>query len=513
MQAASALPGVVSTGTNALRISPSSYDLWKRCNRWWAFQYIEGLRAPPGDKANLGSRCHTIAERYLKYAEAPDHSERVELEHAGSVRSFYPGRIVSNVLHHLPPAGSVVRCEERLDFRYKGIEFAGIIDWQTDTHIGDHKFTGDLAYAKSANDLLTDPQAVIYRTSRWLESDARELILQWTYGEFTAKASKVVRLPVLREFESINSFLPTIDAMQHARSTVTEANSVEPTGLRLRPKIACEMYGGCPHLDRCHRSGKQVHKNKIEAHMQSTVLERLRARANGAQGAQPEQTATNAHSSGPQPNAAVQAVQRAQVAVQNAGQINPPGEAHEPLPPAETVDTGPQTAAVPSSTEPVRRPRGRPRKHPLPPTTPTAPAPATTATTGAPIGGVVSTTATAPSTTAPNTATDTATERTYHIGTLYVNCRPIRSVNNTFDATDTYDLIRAAHKLVQEDQAVAHYKFIEYGKGAGALCIALRMVVEERGYIPAVCLSTRSAESLDLMQVFAELSESIVVGV
>ena len=241
--------------------------------------------------------------------------------------------------------------------------------------------------------------------------------------------------------------------------------------------------------------------------MQSTVLERLRQRQQGTQAPATPGPDTNAHTNGGSPNRAVQAVQNAQTAVENAGQINPPGEAHEPLPPTETVDASAASEAVPALSEPVRRPRGRPRKNPV----------VSPVTTTAPPGGVVSTVTTSTPTPFPSTpVTDTAANAQaagYIIGTLYVNCRPMRPVHSSEAMTESYELIAAAHKLVCEDQAVAHYKFIDYGRGAGALCVALGLVLEERGYIPCVCVTTRSAESLDVMQTLAERSAAIVVSV
>lgn len=493
----SAAPNIEPADT--FTVSASSYEKFAlRCERWWGFNKIEGKPDPDGDKANLGKRCHSITEDYLRDGTAPNRAETFVISQYGSPKTYYPGRIVSNILHHLPPAGSVARLEEKLDFRFKGIDFTGYIDWQDPEIIGDHKFTSSLQYAKSAEKLLTDPQGVIYRTARWLESDAKSATLQWTYGQFDCKASRKVVLPVVREFESIDRMMPTIERMAHAKATITEANSLPATGLKLRQgekQIACEMFGGCPnHPSKggsCAVSGTQTHKGKIGAHfMSSSIMEKMRARkaaadaaANG--GAAPVSTPSAPETVAPAVAAAVAADMAAIAKAQlPAGEINPPGEASQPLPKEETeapVPAAQAGAALPA--EAPKRGRGRPPKTEAAPAAPSA-------------ANDVNTFAGAPDTSV--------------INSLFVDCRKVKGVMQ--DGVDACELIAKAHKLVCEDQHVKHYKFLDYGAGPGALSVALGMLLVELKSISVVYVSTGTPEARDVLQTLIEHSRNVFVG-
>lgn len=523
----SAAPNIEPADT--FTVSASSYEKFAlRCERWWGFNKIEGKPDPDGDKANLGKRCHSITEDYLRDGTAPNRAETFVISQYGSPKTYYPGRIVSNILHHLPPAGSVARLEEKLDFRFKGIDFTGYIDWQDPEIIGDHKFTSSLQYAKSAEKLLTDPQAVIYRTARWLESDAKSATLQWTYGQFDCKASRKVVLPVVREFESIDSMMPAIERMAHAKATITEANSLPATGLKLRQgekQIACEMFGGCPnHPSKggsCAVSGTQTHKGKIGAHfMSSSIMEKMRARkaaadaaANGGGTAvaaavaeikalaDADEKVSDARAAAVAADmAAIAKAQQLAAAVENiravaasklpAGEINPPGEASQPLPKEETEAPVPAAqvgAALPS--EAPKRGRGRPPKEAKAADTALYAAEAKAAND-------VDTIAAAPDTSV--------------INSLFVDCRKVKGVMQ--DGVDASELIAKAHKLVCEDQSVKHYKFMEYGAGPGALSVALGMLLVELKSVSVVYVSTGTPEARDVLQTLIEHSRNVFVG-
>ena len=490
----------MSDATHPRPASPSSTDLWQRCQRWWAFKYIDGIPDPSSPKASLGTRCHTIAEAYLKHGVAPNRTERITLSVHGSPKSFYPGRIVANILHHLPPAASIHRTEEKLDFRYRGLDFTGIIDWQDDAHIGDHKFTSSLQYAKRPQDLLTDPQAVIYRTSRWLESDAKALTLQWTYGQFDAAASAAVKLPVVRDFGAIDALIPTIEAMQRARSDYASANDVPPTGLTLRPQIACQMFGGCPHLSRCDRPTKSITRGLL---MSSSLLEQMRARRAGNGTIPGAETLLGTLTPTPQPQTPTMhthslpapAPHSLPAPAPQPAQINPPGEANASLPASMMAPPPAVAAPAPAPDAPAPRKRGRPPKVPV------APAPSAPSAPSAPAPHPLPPVVPAAASAVPTTP--------IKIHTLYVDCHPIKGVGAPVDASG---LISQAHSLVCEDQGVRHYKFLEYGTGPGALAVALGLVVDSAPDLASVVVSTRTNEGRDTAQCLIERSAHVVMG-
>lgn len=131
-------------------------------------------------------------------------------------------------------------------------------DWSPERPaVFDWKSTGNLAYAKTETDLLTDPQAILYGAAARLAvarrvPDVAEVDLQWTYTSTKRAESKVVRirqtLPILED--GLGEVIATATEM---RKTFSEASALGEKGVDETPYDLreCEKYGGCAHREYC----------------------------------------------------------------------------------------------------------------------------------------------------------------------------------------------------------------------------------------------------------------------
>lgn len=223
-------------------LSASQLATYALCKRKWAWRYIEGVQEPPHASAALGGRVHHVLEGWLASGVAPDRSTR-------------EGAIALAGLKHLPPPGSGV-VEHGFLLHTPKNTYIGYIDWQGIFNglitVLDHKTTSNLVYAKTAVDLLSDIQALIYALFACIAWDSEEIWLLWVYyttarePRSPAPTKVKIRLPqVLEKFPEIEAMGEEIG--RHVR------NKTHP--LALPPEAsACGAYGGCPHKARCNLS-------------------------------------------------------------------------------------------------------------------------------------------------------------------------------------------------------------------------------------------------------------------
>lgn len=519
--------------------SASALGLVELCDARAGARYVARLPDPEGEKAKLGTRCHKIAEEYLRDGAAPNRSETFDIISNGSPKTYYPGRIVSNILHHLPPAGSTPNVEHKVTLVHRGITFNGSIDWTDDKTVGDHKFTSALKYAKTADDLVHDPQRILYAADWFSKHDADVLNMQWTYGAFDAKSSKPVRLTVHR-----GEVMAKLDSeiMPLAERLLRYVS--DNVDWRTLPKNfeACSKFppNGCPYVKDCPRS----FKDKVRATMGSEFLEKLKAKkaAQLAGGAEPTSTVAAVPAS-PVVNDAARIVPSNDVehdeedaAAAVVGAINPPGEAVDFEEEPEVAEPVEEVAPV---VEAPKRGRGRPKKD--------APAAAVAATPSAAdvaeeaararrretVKAVMAKTQAALEAAAPATSTtisDSAAQAQISADieqragerkglVLLVDCVPLRGMS---DVTHASDLIEQAHAHVRasyssESHTCLDYRDgtqgIDFGKGAGFLVASIKGLIEDLPSDTVVFLDTRSAEGSLVLQSFLSAATTVVRGV
>lgn len=176
-----------------LRISPSQIKRWRACPRKSAFQLCtdhEPDRGPIGG-AELGSRCHAMAEDYMIHGTLPDLEEEFV---DGKGKVHYPGKIVKAALPMLPKPGTA-EVETRVQFDV----FSGRIDFREPGVIGDLKTTSNLKYALTEDTLPVDPQGVIYASSAFADG-ADDVTLKWAYVETKGRhRTKLVQVRLTKD--------------------------------------------------------------------------------------------------------------------------------------------------------------------------------------------------------------------------------------------------------------------------------------------------------------------------
>lgn len=254
-------------------VSPSQLDTYLTCKRKWAFRYIDGIEAPPHRSAQVGTRVHEILEHWLRDATPPNIEEELTIDG----HTYHTGRIAMEAIPFLPPPGPHLRLEEKfinghwlgyMDVKYRAAPNHAVVM--------DHKTTGNFGYAKTSEDLATDPQAIIYARAVLDEDPEVQIVdLAWTYTR-TVKPYKAhpVRLRVLREYvdEAIRPYDHIAREMLALRTSGLRAMQIEPDPQH------CQKYGGCPYLDRCNLTPEELMRGVMN---QMSLMDKIAA-AKGA---------------------------------------------------------------------------------------------------------------------------------------------------------------------------------------------------------------------------------------
>lgn len=488
------MPDVVTVEDLYTRPSPSALQLVDMCQARAGAKYIARL-PDSGDsqKANLGSRCHAITADYASKGTVPPNHETFEIVKNGTPRTYYPGRIVRNILHRLPfAAGTVPNVEHKLTIKWRGIEFNGSIDWETEKLQGDHKFTTDLSYGfdnnlrnKDGKDLRLDAQRIVYGADWFMRHDDNELMQQWTYGQFDCKASRAVKLLATRAelFKLLDDVI-----MPNAEKLLGWVQKQVDWNTLPKNTNACSKFPptGCPYSSKCTRTQRE----RIHGLMSSEFMARLKAKdaAKAAGGSVPPPAATVAApvtvivNDAPSTDVETDVEDAVAAIAGTVSPINPPGEAAD-LPEAATVAE--KTAA---SAEPKKR--GRPRKD----------------GTSATITQISAAAESLASELADATAVDAAPARGFY---LLIDCLPVRGALGN-DMIHAADLIAQAHAHVRKECEVLDFRLVEYGKGAGMLAATMEVIVSELPDGSVVYLDSKTHEGSVVLQTLMSKASAVI---
>jgi hypothetical protein len=418
--------------------SPSQLLTWRDCPRKWAFEKVAKLPKPEAASAALGTDGHTQLETYLA---------------GGDIDFTRPsGAIVAAGLHLLPPPKSPGLLIETT-FNYKspaGYSYSGRLDMQGPDSgifpaegteglggrpfVSDHKTTSGIAWAKTSEDLRTDPQGVLYGIATMDKYRADSVDLIWTYYQTKGpKKAKRVHLRLLRgqAEEGIRQIDLDASAIAHNLDLGLDAKAYQPN-----PK-ACTKYGGCPYVGPCGLSprdslqslfadSRPEQPEPLEGNTMS-LLDRLKS----------------------EPSATVETVKASDIEspADLPPGINPP-EALLPPPaaaPAVSMDEAPTVAETPA------KKRGRPAK---------------AAATEAPLLTVVGKKA-------ADTIPAPPPQDAKLFGTLYVDCIPLGG-----DVVQFHDILSAAKELIRVQDGKQDYRFGTFGEAAGLLSMRVLEVIK-----------------------------------
>ena len=219
-------------------VSPSQITTFRRCNRRWYLEKVEGRVSPSTQAQKLGTEVHDIIEHYI--------------EHGRLIPDNLAGQIAKAALPMVHPES---KCEHqfRLDL-VNGIAVTGRIDYTRKGVIEDLKTTSDMRYAKTTQELETDAQALIYL---WAARRDPKLL---QYGPIDRFAHLIVCKKYPHTTRRVDIQLSE-DAIQAGIEDIKkEALEIKRISKLARCDVpvnltACDDYGGCKQQGVCLQDG------------------------------------------------------------------------------------------------------------------------------------------------------------------------------------------------------------------------------------------------------------------
>lgn len=239
-------PGIVSvTGRVLKHVSASQITSFRKCNRKWHWNKVEGVVSPESPSQRLGKQVHARIEKYLKTGEVP--------------RGDEASRIALSGLPFLPAPGTPdMFIEHPLKMRGPHLKLAiiGYIDlWlRRQRKVTDHKTTSDFKWVKSAEELRNDTQAIIYGKEALdkAREDDNEGIVEFehvayltkgTIGKATTSGCKFSPAELEDKFAKI---VLTIDEM--AQCALVPVKDVACNTAACREYRGCEFFSNCQNI-------------------------------------------------------------------------------------------------------------------------------------------------------------------------------------------------------------------------------------------------------------------------
>lgn len=324
-----------------IKFSPTQISNFDLCKRKWAWEKIEGIKTPPHPSAELGTRVHAVLEAWLRDGKPIDTTTQ-------------EGAIAASGIQYLPAPSKELEIENWIELTTDVAPFVGKVDLSYRNPktgriiVHDHKTTSSFGWAKDANDLKTDPQAVIYGAEAMDRHKVDEVELEWLYMLTKGKPkARLVPLVVLRD--DVERGMVGVDA---SASEMLDVYREGKGAMDLPPTVsACSAFGGCGYRGLCNITVADIRRSvsKMEDRKESALeklkREKLERAAAAAGGAAPTNGATAAPpvAAAPTPVAAPAA---SPSAVRKPAAINPPEAASAARPPAAAVDLSPLVAAL-----------------------------------------------------------------------------------------------------------------------------------------------------------------------
>lgn len=224
--------------------SVSQAGTFNICKRKWAFEKFYGWKS--GSKAaDNGKACHEELEEYLL---------------TGTVDEdflFYPS--VYNLLPLIPkPMQRGLQVEREIRFSIGDINVLGACDWTLEKGdyiiVGDHKFTGNFAYAKDTKEkLISDPQGAMY-AYYFFTLGYNHVELCWNYTKFKEFSPRWRKVPSLtNHFEvAYEEILPTVKATYKTMKKMKKLRESKLLPMEIEGNWeGCDAFGGCAFKDYC----------------------------------------------------------------------------------------------------------------------------------------------------------------------------------------------------------------------------------------------------------------------
>lgn len=276
--------------------SPSKANKWLLCPRKWGYSYIDKLSEPSSMGAAIGTHGHKCVERWY----ANDTIKVIEALALAAPDSCGTGggntvrRCVRSLLAsgQLPSREANLTAEKMLvidnpDHHVRWWGFADLVNLgcailapiagEADAWVYDHKFTSDLKYALTPDQLREDVQAIVYASWALQERpDLSRVGLQWTYTQRRGAATvRPVRVILTRA--EVTDRMSMFDDVVGSMIKRASGSDIKSSNLP-QNWDSCEAFGGCAFRDRCGQSPRSaLWENFNVPKSDLTLLETLRA--------------------------------------------------------------------------------------------------------------------------------------------------------------------------------------------------------------------------------------------
>lgn len=237
--------------------SASQIETFLACPRKWAWRYIRGIKSPEQPSAKLGTEMHRVLEEYLRDGTPLPLSDPNPLTREAAAIAV-PG------IKLLPAAqtqGMTLEREFRFENVGKGDAEPILFTGKKDIDIGpatsdsgnaevwDHKSSSNMErYGKKVEDLLEDPQAILYAYEAMSRHRTTAVEMNWVYyATRGTRRAKRVHLTMVKDH-----VVPRFLAFRPALVELTAALKVSrPPETFPGDESHCDAYGGCFYLSRC----------------------------------------------------------------------------------------------------------------------------------------------------------------------------------------------------------------------------------------------------------------------
>lgn len=228
-----------------------------RCERKWYLKYIGGWPIPFTVATQLGTKIHAMLENYFstgKIELTQDQREKYGDETPDEIELVIDG------LKHYPKRGPNLHLEKAIEVKdgvVPVIGFADLVNMQdVSPSVYDHKTTSAWKYTWTHDQLMTDPQSIIYTRAIMDITGAEHALFKHVYyltnlaqktGRTRTQGVVITREHNDKEFQKLNDQLVRMKEL----STETDPGKAKPN------YEACWDYGGCPFRYYCtkHKQG------------------------------------------------------------------------------------------------------------------------------------------------------------------------------------------------------------------------------------------------------------------
>lgn len=517
-----------------LILSPSQYNQYDPeqeggCPRKWAWRYLMGIKVPEKKGTATGTRTHKQKELYLNGMSldysTPAMREAAEIAIPGMVNlpapldppSTWPipeeEQVVRNAIMRIEQPFSIAVLDGP---SWRGVKDVEVPDSIVIPGCGggrpgviDHKSTKAARYVKTPGDLREDTQANVYAKDAMDKYNSPSVDVVYNYV-FTEGARRTQRVHLIMYRDQAE------DIFSQRRLRASEIDVIykeRPSTLDLPyNKAACRSFGGCPYIGLCTdlNSGPMGHLTpEEEANMTQSGLE-LFARIEASNKAEDKATTDVVPGVSNVPEGfTIPPFLMPQRAVPTTHfVINEPANAVVAInPPESTLPPMPMVTSTIATDAPPTEKAKRMRRT-------KAQIEADNATEIAKLLPPERVAEIQQELTEKAKSEDEAQDRHEHRQqrqldtgfTLYVDCSP-----QNMPVTDAAGFIAAAKRIVQEELKVADYRFVDYGKGQGALVSAFAKLTEN--ITGDIFIDSRTPEGLLVLGDLTARASYVVRGI